>query len=49
MLKAKIETACTECALSRLCLPVALAEEDVALLEAIIERPKPLSRGDYLY
>ncbi|RLA11713.1 MAG: transcriptional regulator FNR [Gammaproteobacteria bacterium] len=49
MLKAKIETACTECALSRLCLPVALSEEDVALLEEIIDRPKPLSRGDYLY
>jgi len=49
MLKAKIETACTECALSRLCLPVALSEEDVASLEAIIDRPKPLSRGDYLY
>lgn len=49
MLKAKIETACTECALSRLCLPVALSDDDVAELEAIIDRPKPLARGDYLY
>jgi CRP/FNR family transcriptional regulator len=49
MLKAKIETACTECALSRLCLPVALSAEDVESLEEIIDRPKPLSRGDYLY
>ncbi|HAC34583.1 MAG TPA: transcriptional regulator FNR [Gammaproteobacteria bacterium] len=49
MLRAKIETACTECALSRLCLPVALSEADVAALEAIIDRPKPLNRGDYLY
>lgn len=49
MLKTTIETACSDCALSRLCLPVALSEEDVTQLEAIIERPKPLSRGDYLY
>ncbi len=49
MLKARIETACTECALSQLCLPVALSEADVEALEAIIDRSKPLSRGDYLY
>ena len=49
MLKAKIETACTECALSQLCLPVALSATDVAALEEIIDRPTPLSRGGYLF
>ena len=49
MLKTKIEAACTDCALSQLCLPVALSLQDVSALEQIIDRPTPLGRGEYLF
>ncbi len=46
---AGIRQACGECSLFELCLPVTLDTEDVALLDDIVQRRRPLSRGDRLY
>ncbi|SEO45684.1 fumarate/nitrate reduction transcriptional regulator Fnr [Aquisalimonas asiatica] len=45
----QIREACRTCSLSDLCLPVALETEDVDALDGIVERRKPLARGDVLY
>lgn len=45
----QIREACRTCSLSDLCLPMALDAEDVDALDRIVERRKPLSRGDVLY
>lgn len=44
-----IRQACSDCSLFELCLPVALAEEDVERLDQIVQRRRPLTRGDRLY
>ncbi len=44
-----IKVACQNCSLSALCLPMALTPEDVTRLNNIIERNRPLHRGDYLH
>lgn len=44
-----IREACRTCSLSDLCLPVALEAHDVDALDAIVERRRPLARGDVLY
>lgn len=44
-----IKVACQNCSLSSLCLPMALSADDVTRLDNIIERNRPLHRGDYLY
>ncbi|MFV8834167.1 fumarate/nitrate reduction transcriptional regulator Fnr [Aquisalimonas sp.] len=45
----QIREACRTCSLSDLCLPVALEGADVDALDRIVERRKPLARGDVLY
>ncbi len=40
---------CQNCSLSALCLPIALADEDVNKLDQIIERKKPLKKGEMLF
>lgn len=45
----RIRTACNDCNLGQLCLPMDLAETDVDRLDNIIERKRPLRRGDHLY
>lgn len=40
---------CGSCRLSNLCLPLSLHLEDIDRLDRIIQRSKPLQRGDYLY
>ncbi|HEX5512925.1 MAG TPA: fumarate/nitrate reduction transcriptional regulator Fnr [Gammaproteobacteria bacterium] len=44
-----IRQACSDCSLFQLCLPVALDTSDVELLDDIVQRRRPLRRGDYLY
>ncbi len=45
----KLKVACKECTLFQLCLPVAVSEEDLGLLESIIRRRRPVQRGEYLF
>lgn len=45
----QLREACRTCSLSDLCLPVALETADVDALDRIVERRKPLARGDVLY
>ncbi|MCV2402793.1 fumarate/nitrate reduction transcriptional regulator Fnr [Marinomonas sp. C2222] len=40
---------CQNCSLSALCLPIALADEDITRLDQIIERKKPLKKGEFLF
>lgn len=40
---------CSECALSPICLPPALADEDLDQLENIIGRNRPIPRGEVLF
>lgn len=40
---------CTSCRLSDLCLPISLNESEIAQLDEIIERNRPLKKGDHLY
>ncbi|MCP1674958.1 CRP/FNR family transcriptional regulator [Natronocella acetinitrilica] len=44
-----IREACSSCSLSDLCLPVALEGSDVDALDRIVQRRRPLNRGDQLY
>lgn len=44
-----LRSACTNCSLVQLCLPVSLDQSDVALLDDIVQRRRPLQRGDHLY
>ncbi|MET0377355.1 MAG: fumarate/nitrate reduction transcriptional regulator Fnr [Spongiibacteraceae bacterium] len=40
---------CSGCRLSSICLPIALQAADIAKLDAIIQRGRPLQKGDYIY
>lgn len=40
---------CSECSLSPICLPIAVSPEDIERLDAIIQRARPMHRGDHLY
>ncbi|MGC3872271.1 fumarate/nitrate reduction transcriptional regulator Fnr [Halomonas sp. GXIMD04776] len=40
---------CRDCRLRELCLPDSLSNADVIKLEKIVQRRKPISRGDYLF
>ena len=44
-----IRVACEHCSLGVLCLPMGLAWEDVARLDDIIERKRPLHRGEQVF
>jgi CRP/FNR family transcriptional regulator len=43
------EISCANCRLSGICLPIAIAHDEVVKLEQIVKRGKPLQKGDYLY
>mgnify|MGYP000138511714 FL=1 len=45
----KLTSQCQNCSLSALCLPIALADEDINKLDQIIERKRPLKKGDILF
>lgn len=40
---------CNNCRLNSICLPLALDIEEVDLLDSIIQRSKPLQKGEHLY
>lgn len=40
---------CSQCRLSSLCLPISLHEEEVDKVDSIIQRGRPLQKGDYLF
>jgi len=40
---------CKDCSLSSLCLPLSLDFADMALLDGIVKRGKPLKKGDFLF
>lgn len=44
-----IKAACKDCSLRHLCLPLGLDSSDIASLDGIIKRRRPLRRGEYLY
>ncbi len=43
------KVSCNNCRLNSICLPISLHIEDVDKLNHIIQRGKPLQKGDYLY
>jgi CRP/FNR family transcriptional regulator len=45
----KLKVACKDCNLFQLCLPVGLVEPDLALLDRIIKRRRPVPRGEHLF
>lgn len=45
----RLKVACKDCNLFQLCLPVGLGEADLALLDRVIKRRRPLRRGEYLF
>jgi len=44
-----LRKACGSCSLSELCLPVALAVKDIEALDRIVQRSRPMAKGDKLY
>ncbi len=40
---------CSSCRLSSLCLPIALNTDEINQLDEIVQRSKPLGKGDHLY
>ena len=40
---------CQQCSISQLCLPVSLAEAEVEHLDSIIQRNKPMQKGELLF
>ncbi len=45
----QLRIACKDCSLFQLCLPHGISEADLALLDDIIDRRRPLARGKYLF
>lgn len=48
-IRSKLTSQCQNCSLSTLCLPISLADDDINRLDQIIERKKPLKKGDILF
>ncbi len=40
---------CHQCSISQLCLPVSLAEAEIEHLDSIIQRSRPIHRGEHLF
>jgi len=45
----QLRSACSSCSLHELCLPAGLDPQELERLDKIINRKRPLTRGDYLY
>lgn len=43
------QVSCNTCSLSTLCLPVSLNDEEALRLDDIVEKSKPLHKGDFLF
>jgi CRP/FNR family transcriptional regulator, anaerobic regulatory protein len=48
-LKENCAISCNNCSISQLCLPFSLNGQEMDTLDQIIERKKPLHKGDYLF
>ncbi|MCU7958773.1 MAG: fumarate/nitrate reduction transcriptional regulator Fnr [gamma proteobacterium symbiont of Bathyaustriella thionipta] len=44
-----LQISCQNCSLSQLCLPVTLSVEDVNRVDELVQREKPLHKGDFIY
>ena len=44
-----VRSACEDCRVRELCLPTSLEQQDVSLIDELVVRREPLSKGDYLY
>jgi len=44
-----IKVACRECSLNAICLPVGIESEDLERLDGIIDRKRPIARGEHLF
>ena len=45
----KLKLSCGQCNLRELCFPYGMAEQELSKLDAIVEKRRPLHKGDYLY
>ncbi len=45
----RCQTLCKTCGLRELCLPAGLSQTELEQLDSIVNRKRPLKRGDYLY
>jgi CRP/FNR family transcriptional regulator len=45
----KLQVTCQECSLNEICLPVGLEKQELDQLDKIIERKRPVSRGEHLF
>ena len=45
----QLKTACKNCTMQELCLPIGISEPDLDSLEKIIKRKQPLKRGELLF
>ena len=45
----QLRSHCSSCSLHELCLPAGLDKRDLDRLDAIVNRKRPMRRGDYLY
>lgn len=46
---ASLKTACKDCNLRELCLPVGLSEQEIAQIDAIVKRRRAIPKGEILY
>lgn len=46
---ARLRRTCAECSLQMLCLPAGVDAEDILRLEAVVQRRKPLAKGESLF
>ncbi|MCF2832429.1 transcriptional regulator FNR, partial [Pseudoalteromonas sp. DL2-H6] len=47
--KSQCTISCNNCSISQLCLPFSLNGSEMDKLDEIIERKKPLHKGDFLF
>jgi CRP/FNR family transcriptional regulator len=45
----KLQITCQSCGLSNICLPLGLDNDDIERLDAIVQRNRPLRRGNHLF
>ena len=45
----RLKTACSTCSLQELCLPAGLNESELAAVDELVDRRRPVKRGEYLY
>jgi len=45
----RVRSACKQCSLMRLCLPMHIGSSDLLILDGIIQRRRPVRRGEHLF